>query len=67
MDYWILIISFSLIVSICLFNLIQNVLYRESITRLERTISELRKCNANLSKIIQEDIEKKAAFEADCG
>jgi len=61
---WILIISFSLIVSICLFNLIQNVLYRESIIRLERTIEELRNCNANLSKIIQEDIEKKTASVA---
>ena len=64
---WILIISFSLIVSICLFNLIQNVLYRESITRLERTIEELRIANRNLAQIIQDDLDKKAAFEAGCG
>ena len=66
MDY-VFLISFSLIITICLYNLIQNVLYRESIARLERTIDDLRKCNANLSKIIQEDIQKKADFEADCG
>jgi len=64
---WILIISFSLIVSICLFNLIQNVLYRESIARLERTIEELRIANRNLAQIIQDDLDKKAAFEAGCG
>jgi hypothetical protein len=64
---WILIISFSLIVSICLFNLFQNVLYRESIARLERTIEELRIANRNLAQIIQDDLDKKAAFEAGCG
>ena len=66
MDY-VFLISFSLIITICLYNLIQNVLYRESIARLERTIDELRQANRNLSEIIQEDIQKKADFEADCG
>lgn len=64
---WILIISFSLIVSICLFNLIQNVLYRESIARLERTIEELRIANRNLAQIIQDDIDEKDSFERECG
>tara|TARA_R100000152_G_C6704371_1_gene133212 strand:- start:145 stop:345 length:201 start_codon:yes stop_codon:yes gene_type:complete len=66
MDY-VFLISFSLIITICLYNLIQNILYRESIARLERTIDELRQANRNLSEIIQEDIQKKADFEADCG
>ena len=66
MDY-VFLISFSLIITICLYNLIQNILYRESIARLERTIDELRQANRNLSEIIQEDIQKKADYEADCG
>ena len=66
MDY-VFLISFSLIIIICLYNLIQNILYKESIARLERTIDELRQANRNLSEIIQEDIQKKADFEADCG
>jgi len=63
----ILVISMSLLFGLCLYNSIQNVLYRESIERLQRTIDDLKKCNANLSKIIQEDIDAKRAFEADCG
>ncbi len=63
----ILVISMSLLFGLCLFNSIQNVLYRESIERLQRTIDDLKKCNANLSKIIQEDIDAKRVFEADCG
>ena len=63
----ILVISMSLLFGLCLYNSIQNVIYRESIERLQRTIDDLKKCNANLSKIIQEDIDAKRAFEADCG
>ncbi len=63
----ILIISMSLLFGLCLYNSIQNVLYRESIERLQRTIDDLKKCNANLSKIIQEDIDAKRAFEENCG
>ena len=63
----ILVISMSLLFGLCLYNSIQNVLYRESIERLQRTIDDLKKCNANLSKIIQEDIDAKRVFEADCG
>ena len=66
MDY-VFLISFSLIIIICLYNLIQNILYKESIARLERTIDELRQANRNLSEIIQEDIQKKIDYEADCG
>ncbi len=63
----ILVISMSLLFGLCLYNSIQNVLYRESIERLQRTIDDLKKCNANLAKIIQEDIDAKRVFEADCG
>ncbi len=63
----ILVISMSLLFGLCLFNSIQNVLYRESIARLERTIDELRQANRNLSQIIQDDIQVKVDFEENCG
>ena len=63
----ILVISMSLLFGLCLFNSIQNVLYRESIARLERTIEELRQANRNLSQIIQDDIQVKVDFEENCG
>ena len=62
----VLVISMSLLFGLCLFNSIQNVLYRESIARLERTIDELRQANRNLSQIIQDDIQVKVDFEENC-
>ena len=40
------------IVSVSVLSIIQNVLYRESISRLERANEDLRNANLNLTKII---------------
>ena len=40
------------IVSVSILSIIQNVLYRESISRLERANEDLRNANLNLTKII---------------
>tara|TARA_R110002124_G_scaffold167608_2_gene334950 strand:- start:277 stop:477 length:201 start_codon:yes stop_codon:yes gene_type:complete len=40
------------IVSVSVLSIIQNVLYRESILRLERANEDLRNANLNLTKII---------------
>ena len=62
-----IIISFGIIVLFSLYLLFQGVEYRETIRRLQEDNKELRKCNQNLSNIIQEDIEKKNSFEINCG
>ena len=62
-----IIISFGIIVLFSLYLLFKGVEYRETIRRLQEDNKELRKCNQNLSNIIQEDIEKKNSFEINCG
>ena len=62
-----IIISFSIIVLFSLYLIFKGVEDRETISRLQEDNKELRKCNQNLSNIIQEDIEKKNSFEINCG
>ena len=58
-------IGFSALLS--LYMVLCIVEYREAIKRLQRDLEHTKCANANLTKIIQEDLDKKAAFEAGCG
>jgi uncharacterized membrane protein len=60
-------ICFSILFVLSLYLFFRGVEYRESIDRLINQIEELREANNNLSKMVQEDIEKLERFEADCG
>ena len=51
----------------CLYSIFRGVEYRESIKRLSKENQTLREANANLSKIIQEDLEKLTRYENECG
>ncbi len=62
-----LLVSFSILFILSLYLFFKGVEYRESIERLLKDIQELREANQNLSKIIQEDIEKMQNFEAESG
>ena len=57
----------AILIFFCLYLVIKNVEYRESIERLIKQIEELREANQNLSKMVQEDIEKLENFQAECG
>jgi len=50
-----------------LYSVIKSIEYRESINQLINEVESLRECNKNLARILQEDLDKKAAFEAGCG
>jgi hypothetical protein len=50
-----------------LYFILKSIEYRESIKSLNNEVESLRGANKNLAKIIQEDLDKKAAFEAGCG
>ena len=51
----------------CLYSIFRSVEYRESIKRLSRDNESLRQANANLSKIIQNDLDKLIRYENECG
>ena len=51
----------------CLYSIFLGVEYRESIKRLSKDNQTLREANANLSKIIQEDLNKLIRYENECG
>ena len=57
----------AILIFFCLYLVIKNVEYRESIERLNKKVDELKEANQNLANIIQEDIEKKNLFEVGCG
>ena len=63
----IILVCFSILFVLSLYLFFRGVEYRESIDRLINQIEELREANNNLSKMVQEDIEKLERFEADCG
>ena len=58
-----------IILSVCfsLYLLVKGVEYRESIKKFQKEVSSLKEANRNLAKIIEEEQEKKEAFEAGCG
>ena len=58
-------IGFSTILS--LYMVLCIVEYREAIKRLQRDLEHTKCANANLAKIIQDDIDRKNEFESDCG
>ena len=62
-----ILVCFSILFVLSLYLFFRGVEYRESIDRLINQIEELREANNNLSKMVQEDIEKLERFEADCG
>ncbi len=62
-----ILVCFSILFVLSLYLFFRGVEYRESIDRLINQIEELREANQNLSKMVQEDIEKLERFEADCG
>jgi len=63
----IFLICFSVLFCLSLYLFFKGVEYRESIERLIKQIEELREANQNLSKMIQEDIEKLEKFQAESG
>lgn len=65
MGLFVISIGFSSLLS--LYMVLCIVEYREAIKRLQRDLEHTKCANANLTKIIQEDLDKKAAFEAGCG
>ena len=60
-------IVFVILLTFCLYSIFRGVEYRESIKRLSRDNQSLRDANANLSKIIQEDLDKLIRYENECG
>ena len=56
-----------ILLTFCLYSIFRGVEYRESIKRLSRDNESLRQANANLSKIIQDDLEKLVRYENECG
>jgi len=63
----IFLICFSVLFLLSLYLFFRGVEYRESIERLIKQIEELREANQNLSKMIQEDVEKLEKFQEKCG
>ena len=60
-------ICFSILFCLSLYLFFKGIEYRESIERLIKQIEELREANQNLSKMVQEDIEKLEKFQSECG
>ena len=56
-----------ILLTFCLYSIFRGVEYRESIKRLSKDNKTLREANANLSKIIQEDLNKLIRYENECG
>ena len=60
-------VIFIILMTFCLYSIFRGVEYRESIKRLSKDNKTLREANANLSKIIQEDLNKLIRYENECG
>ena len=60
-------VIFIILMTFCLYSIFRGVEYRESLKRLSRDNESLRQANANLSKIIQDDLEKLVRYENECG
>ena len=56
-----------ILLTFCLYSIFRGVEYRESIKRLSKDNQTLKTANKNLSKIIQEDLEKLIRYENECG
>jgi len=63
----VIVVVFIILLTFCLYSIFRGVEYRESIKRLSRDNKTLREANANLSKIIQEDLDKPIRYENECG
>ena len=51
----------------CLYSMFRGVEYRKSISRLLKDNRNLQKANANLCKIIQDELDKVDRYENECG
>ena len=60
-------IVFIILLTFCLYSIFRGVEYRESIKRLSKDNESLKKANANLCNIIQEDLDKLIRYENECG
>ena len=56
-----------ILLTFCLYSIFRGVEYRESIRRLSKDNESLRQTNTNLSKIIQDDLNKLVRYENECG
>jgi len=56
-----------ILLTFCLYSIFRGVEYRESIRRLSKDNESLRQANTNLSKIIQDDLNKLVRYENECG
>ena len=60
-------VVFIILLTFCLYSIFRGVEYRESIKRLSRDNEALRQANANLSEIIQNDLDKLIRYHNECG
>ena len=67
MIFELFLISTGISALLSLYLLMCVVEYREAIRRLQRDLEQTRQANANLAKIIQDDIDIKNEFEVGCG
>jgi hypothetical protein len=67
MIFELFLISTGISALLSLYLLMCVVEYREAIRRLQRDLEQTRQANANLAKIIQDDIDRKNEFEVGCG
>ena len=56
-----------ILLTFCLYSIFRGVEYRESIRSLSKDNESLRQTNTNLSKIIQDDLNKLVRYENECG
>jgi len=63
----VIVVVFIILLTFCLYSIFRGVEYRESIKRLSKDNESLRQANANLSGIIQKDLDRLIRYENECG
>ncbi len=62
----VILVVFTILLTFCLYSIFRGVEYRESIKRLSKDNESLRQANANLSGIIQRDLDRLIRHENEC-
>ena len=62
----VIVVVFIILLTFCLYSIFRGVEYRESIKRLSKDNESLRQANANLSGIIQRDLDRLIRHENEC-
>jgi len=63
----VIVVVFIILLTFCLYSIFRGIEYRESIKRLSKDNESLREANANLSGIIQKDLDRLIRYENECG